>query len=61
MSDTIAILVGRLNTGWLMCERESDPNRKAELEAYWTNLLREYERACDERSAPTDHYREAAA
>lgn len=42
------VLLGRLNTGWLMCDREPNPDRKHHLEDYWIQLLREYERACDE-------------
>ncbi len=48
--DTIAIhvLAGRLNTGWVMCDRERDPVKRAKLEDYWIALLRQYEVACDQ-------------
>ncbi len=47
MSDPIAVLVGRLNTGLVLIDRESDPDRRAVLEDHWIDLLRHYERACD--------------
>ncbi len=41
------ILAGRLNTGWIMIDRETAPARKERLENHWTKLLRSYEDACD--------------
>ena len=44
----VAVLVGRLNTGWIVCEREADPARRTRLEDYWLVLLHLYESACDQ-------------
>lgn len=41
------VLVGRLNAGWLLIDREPDPERKACLEDHWIVLVRQYEVACD--------------
>ncbi len=41
------VLADRLTTGWIMCDREPDPERKEQLERHWLSLLRQYERACD--------------
>jgi len=40
------VLADRLTTGWIMCDREPDPDRKEQLERHWLSLLRQYERAC---------------
>ncbi len=40
------VLAGRLNTGWLMCDREPDPDRKHRLEDHWIDLLHRYEAVC---------------
>ncbi len=42
------VLVGRLNTGWIVCEREADPAKRTRLEDHWIALLRQYESACDQ-------------
>ncbi len=44
----VHVLVGRLNTGWIVCEREADPVKRARLEDHWLVLLRQYETACDQ-------------
>ncbi len=44
----IHVLAGRLNAGWIVCEREADPVKRARLEDYWIALLRRYETACDQ-------------
>jgi hypothetical protein len=36
-------LVERLEVGWMLCEEETDPARKARLETHWITLLRSYE------------------
>ncbi len=41
------VLAGRLNAGWALSERESDPDRQARLERHWLTLLRRYEAVCD--------------
>lgn len=41
------ILAGRLNTGWIMCNREVDPIKKARLEDHWIRLLHDYEDSHD--------------
>lgn len=46
------VLAGRLNAGWVMIEAETDPTKKARLENHWTELLRQYQEACDQ--APMD-------
>ena len=48
MTSTALILVGRLNTGWIVCEREADLVKRARLEDHWLDLLRRYEFACDQ-------------
>ena len=45
----VAVLVGRLNTGWIVCEREADPAKRTRLENHWLALLRQYESACDQQ------------
>lgn len=48
----IATLILRLDQGWDLCERESDPERRRGLETFWIQLLLEYERTCNaERQA----------
>ncbi len=49
--DVCQVLAGRLDTGWTMCESETDPTRKERLEEHWLRLLREYEAACDRAAA----------
>ncbi len=44
----VHVLVGRLNTGWIVCEEEPDPQKRARLEDHWIVLLRRYEDACDQ-------------
>lgn len=44
----VHVLVGRLNTGWIVCEREADPLNRARLEDHRIVLLRQYESACDQ-------------
>jgi len=44
----IHVLAGRLNAGWVMCEREADPVKRTRLEDHWISLLRAYEAACDQ-------------
>ena len=39
----VRVLVGRLNTGWTVCEQETDVDRKARLEDHWIALLHQYE------------------
>jgi hypothetical protein len=51
------VLVGRLNVGWLMIDREPDSERRASLEHHWLALLREYEMICD----GADHHPEQQA
>ncbi len=48
MTSTVVTLAGRLNTGWIVCEREADPVKRARLEDHWIDLLRRYEDACDQ-------------
>jgi hypothetical protein len=50
---TEAFLTGRLNTGWVMCEREQDAELKDRLEDHWIRVLHQYEAACDQ-STPTN-------
>lgn len=52
---TPAALAGRLDRGWMLCEREPDPRRRRQLEDHWLNLLQEYERLCDETAPVTGH------
>ena len=47
MADRIAELEQRLETGWQMCEAETDHNMRVRLEDYWVALLEEYQRAVD--------------
>ena len=47
MNDPIAILAGRLNAGWIMCETEPDDAKRARLEDHWIALLHDYERLVD--------------
>ena len=59
----VHVLVGRLNTGWIVCEQEPDPQKRARLEDHWIVLLRQYESACDQcpaRPASIDTTRRAA-
>jgi len=44
----VHVLVGRLDTGWIVCEREADPAKRARVESHWIALLRRYEFACDQ-------------
>ena len=46
-TNAMHVLVGRLNTGWIVCEREADPAKRTRLEDHWIALLRQYEDACD--------------
>ena len=48
MTSNVLILVGRLDTGWIVCEREADPAKRTRLEDHWIALLRRYEFACDQ-------------
>lgn len=41
--DDIRKLEQRLERGWEMCERETDPRRSDQLERFWLELLRQYE------------------
>lgn len=43
----IAVLAGRLDTGWVVCAQERDPARRRRLEDHWLRLLHDYETACD--------------
>jgi hypothetical protein len=43
---SIMTLERRLDLGWNRCEAEKDPQRKAQLETFWIQLLNEYEAAC---------------
>jgi hypothetical protein len=45
---TVAVLVERLNTGWAMCQAETDPAQRRRLEDHWIALLHDYETACDQ-------------
>jgi hypothetical protein len=40
------VLVVRLDTGWIVCEREADPAKRTRLEDHWISLLHAYEAAC---------------
>jgi hypothetical protein len=53
-ANAMHVLVGRLNTGWIVCEREADPVNRARLEDHWLELLHEYERLCDQAIAAHD-------
>ncbi len=44
----VRVLVGRLNTGWILCDRESDSKRQEHLEDHWIALLHQYEAICDQ-------------
>jgi len=48
------LLADRLGTGWIMCDRETDPVRKDQLEDHWLRLLHEYEDACDRAAAVSE-------
>lgn len=47
MTNEIAILAGRLATGWILCEQETDPRRRHDLEDHWLRLLDAYVAAVD--------------
>jgi hypothetical protein len=47
VSTDIAILIGRLNTGWMLIEREPNARRRMELEDFWIELLAQYVAAVD--------------
>lgn len=47
-TNAMHVLVGRLNMGWIVCEREADPVKRARLEDHWIVLLHQYESACDQ-------------
>ena len=47
------VLADRLDTGWLMCEREAAPERKERLERHWVDLLHEYQESI-EQSMPAE-------
>lgn len=54
-NEELDILVSRLDVGWVMCDHETNPDRRARLEDHWLRLLGEYEAACDQddpRSEP---------
>jgi hypothetical protein len=40
-------LAGRLDTGWMICDQESDPERLAIVEAHWSILVHHDEDARD--------------
>lgn len=40
-------LIDRLNAGWVMCDAEPDPARRARLEDHWIRLLHLYEECID--------------
>jgi len=44
----VAVLVDRLNAGWVMIDAEPDDAKRARLEGHWRVLLRQYEFACDQ-------------
>jgi len=58
ITNAMHVLVGRLNTGWIVCEREADPVKRARLEDHWIALLHQYEEAWD-RATPTNEDRAA--
>lgn len=41
------VLVGRLDTGWSLIDREPDLERRSRLEGHWLTLLSRYEQVCD--------------
>ncbi len=47
-TNAMHVLVVRLDTGWIVCEREADPGKRTRLEDHWLDLLRRYESACDQ-------------
>lgn len=51
-------LIDRLNRGWLVCNRETAPVRRARLEAHWIRLLHAYETAS---KPPANHQQGEAA
>jgi len=53
MTSDILIIVGRLNAGWIMCNREADPDKRARMENHWIALLHQYEAMCDHASMVT--------
>lgn len=52
------VIVGRLNTGWVMINAEPDPATRTRLEDHWIALLRQYEAMCDQEAL--DRHQEAA-
>lgn len=46
-SATSAVLAGRLRTGEQMVEAAADSEERAQLAAFWLNLLHQYEAAVD--------------
>jgi UDP-N-acetyl-D-mannosaminuronate dehydrogenase len=51
--DPLQVLVGRLDTGWVICEQERDPERLVALEEHWIALLHEYDGAIEGRTVQT--------
>lgn len=59
MRENVAlVIVGRLNTGWVMIDAEPDPATQARLEDHWIALLRQYEAMCAQEAL--DRHQEAA-
>ncbi len=51
MRENVAlVIVGRLNTGWIVCEREADSGKRTRLEDHWIALLRQYKAMCDQEA-----------
>ena len=48
------LLAGRLAVGWTMCERETDPARKQQLESHWLAVLHAYEEASEQSVATAE-------
>jgi hypothetical protein len=55
--DQTCDLKDRLNTGWIICDQESDPAQRARLEDYWIGLLRQYEQAVDRQGETVTPWR----
>lgn len=53
-TNDIAILAGRLATGWVMCDQEADPVRREALETHWCRLLGAYVAAVDHEHTSPD-------
>lgn len=52
MTSTVAMLIGRLRAGDQMINAEANPEKREQLEAFWIDLLHQYEVAAD---AELDH------